>query len=124
MEQNTSMKDSASRPNFWRAPTDNDYGNGQPKREQIWKQSSKNFHVTDATATIKDGKAIVNVNYLLPAGNLYIITYTVYPSGVVNVAAHFTSTDMDALLRQKSLKQPEWQPLLRDRMLPALLLPN
>ena len=83
-------------PNFWRAPTDNDYGNGQPKREQIWKQSSKNFHVTDATATIKDGKAIVNVNYLLPAGNLYIITYTVYPSGVVNVAAHFTSTDMDA----------------------------
>lgn len=83
-------------PNFWRAPTDNDYGNGQPKREQIWKQSSKNFHVTDATATIKDGKAVVNVNYLLPAGNLYLITYTVYPSGVVNVAAHFTSTDMDA----------------------------
>lgn len=28
-------------PNFWRGPTDNDYGNGQPKREQIWKQSSK-----------------------------------------------------------------------------------
>ena len=83
-------------PNFWRAPTDNDYGNGQPKREQIWKQSSKNFNITDATAEIKDNKAIVNVNYLLPAGNLYIVTYTVYPSGVVNVAAHFTSTDMDA----------------------------
>ena len=28
-------------PNFWRAPTDNDYGNGGPKREQIWKQSSR-----------------------------------------------------------------------------------
>ena len=37
-------------PNFWRAPTDNDYGNGGPKREQIWKQSSKNFNVADAVS--------------------------------------------------------------------------
>lgn len=42
-------------PNFWRGPTDNDYGNGQPKREQIWKQSSKNFNVSDATVKM-DGK--------------------------------------------------------------------
>ena len=41
-------------PNFWRAPTDNDYGNGGPKREQIWKQSSKNFNVADVT-TETDG---------------------------------------------------------------------
>ena len=34
-------------PNFWRAPTDNDYGNGMPKRLQVWKESSKNFNVTD-----------------------------------------------------------------------------
>lgn len=83
-------------PNFWRAPTDNDYGNGMPKRLQIWKQSSKNFNVTDATARMEGNDAIINVNYLLPAGNLYIVTYTVYPSGVVNVAARFTSTEMSA----------------------------
>lgn len=83
-------------PNFWRAPNDNDYGNGQPKREQIWKQSSKNFNVADASAEIVNDKGVVKVNYLLPAGNLYIVTYTIYPSGVVNVSAHFTSTDMDA----------------------------
>ena len=38
-------------PNFWRAPNDNDYGNGAPKRLQVWKQSSKNFHVTDVKMT-------------------------------------------------------------------------
>lgn len=83
-------------PNFWRAPTDNDYGNGMPKRLQVWKESSKNFNVTDATATMDGNNAVVNVNYLLPAGNLYIVNYTIYPSGAVNVAARFTSTDMDA----------------------------
>ena len=83
-------------PNFWRAPTDNDYGNGQPKREQVWKQSSKNFQVADATAEMVDGNAVIKVNYLLKAGNLYMVTYKVYPSGVVNVAATFTSTEMSA----------------------------
>ena len=82
-------------PNFWRAPTDNDYGNGMPKRLQVWKESSKNFNVTDATVTMDGNNAVVNVNYLLPAGNLYIVNYTIYPSGAVNVAARFTSTDMD-----------------------------
>ena len=42
-------------PNFWRAPTDNDYGNGGPKREQIWKQSSKNFNVADVTTETSSG---------------------------------------------------------------------
>lgn len=83
-------------PNFWRGPNDNDYGNGMPKRLQVWKQSSKNFNVTDAKAELVDGNALVHVTYLLPAGNLYVLTYKIYPSGVVHVAAHFTSTEMDA----------------------------
>ena len=82
-------------PNFWRGPTDNDYGNGQPKREQIWKQSSKNFDVSDATVKMDGKNAIMTINYLLPAGNLYIVDYTIYPSGAVHVAAHFTSTEMN-----------------------------
>ena len=85
-------------PNFWRAPTDNDYGNGQPQREQIWKQSSRNFNAIDATADKdeKTGQVTLKATYLLPAGNLYIVSYKIYPDGVVNVAAHFTSTEMDA----------------------------
>ena len=83
-------------PNFWRGPTDNDYGNGGPEREQIWKQSSRKFNVTDASVAMDGDNAIVNVTYLLPAGNLYIIDYKIYPSGVLHVSAHFTSTEMGA----------------------------
>ena len=38
----------------------------------------------------------LNVTYLLAAGNLYVVTYKIYPNGVVNVNAKFTSTDMQA----------------------------
>ena len=83
-------------PNFWRAPNDNDYGNGQPKREQIWKQSSKNFQVADVITEADDNKTILTANYLLAAGNLYIVKYTIYPDGVVHADITFTSTDMEA----------------------------
>lgn len=83
-------------PNFWRAPNDNDYGNGAPKRLQIWKESSRDFKVAEATARMEGSDAVIKVNYMLPAGNLYIVTYKVYPSGAVNVRAHFTSTDREA----------------------------
>lgn len=83
-------------PNFWRAPNDNDYGNGAPKRLQVWKESSKNFKVTDVDVN-NEGKAVtLKATYLLAAGNLYVVTYKIYPSGIVNVNAKFTSTDMQA----------------------------
>ena len=83
-------------PNFWRAPNDNDYGNGAPKRLQVWKQSSNNFNVADAYIVMEGKTAVLTVNYLLAAGNLYIMTYKIHPSGVVKVGVHFTSTDMEA----------------------------
>lgn len=83
-------------PNFWRAPTDNDYGSGAPKRLQVWKQSSKNFNVADASIAMDGKDAVLNVDYLLAAGNLYRMTYRIHPSGIVKVNAIFTSTDMQA----------------------------
>ena len=61
-------------PNFWRAPNDNDYGNGAPKRLQVWKQSSKNFHVTDVNMTTENKVVLLKATYLLAAGNLYVVT--------------------------------------------------
>ena len=82
-------------PNFWRGPTDNDYGNGAPKREQVWKQSSKDFNVVEASIEMDGKDAVLKADYLLKAGNLYRMTYRIHPSGVVKVNAVFTSTDMD-----------------------------
>ena len=77
-------------PNFWRAPNDNDYGNGAPKRLHVWKQSSKDFHVTDTKVSTEDKAVLLQATYLLAAGNLYVVTYKIH------VNAKFTSTDMQA----------------------------
>ncbi len=78
------------------APNDNDYGNGAPKRLHVWKQSSKDFHVTDTKVSTEDKAVLLQATYLLAAGNLYVVTYKIYPSGIVHVNAKFTSTDMQA----------------------------
>ena len=83
-------------PNFWRAPNDNDYGSQEPKRLQIWKQSSKNFRVVEATLDMDGKDAVLKATYLLAAGNLYIATYRIHPSGVVKADYTFTSTEMEA----------------------------
>ena len=83
-------------PNFWRAPNDNDYGSQEPKRLQIWKLSSKNFHVVDASIKTDGQDAILKATYLLAAGNLYIATYRIHPSGTIKADYTFTSTDMEA----------------------------
>lgn len=80
-------------PNFWRAPTDNDYGNGAPNRLQIWKQSSKNFNVIDVKSSSHGNNQIMEITYLLAAGNLYKVQYTFYPSGILNVDVSFLSID-------------------------------
>ena len=89
-------------PNFWRAPNDNDYGSQMPKRLQIWKQSSKNFNVVDASLTMDGKDAVLKVSYLLAAGNLYIATYRIHPSGVVKANYTFTSTEMEAAKTEAS----------------------
>ncbi|MDO4163849.1 MAG: glycoside hydrolase family 2 TIM barrel-domain containing protein [Bacteroides sp.] len=83
-------------PNFWRAPNDNDYGSQAPKRLQVWKQSSKNFHVTEASVKMDGKDAVLTANYALPAGSLYIVTYRIHPSGVVKADYVFTSTEQEA----------------------------
>lgn len=84
-------------PNFWRAPNDNDYGNSNPKRLQIWKESSRNFKVNDATVSMEGKSAVLHVVYDLAAGNQYLIDYKIYPDGVVNIAVKFLPTEREAV---------------------------
>lgn len=89
-------------PNFWRAPTDNDYGNQMPMRLQTWKQASKNFNVTEAEVKMEGKDALLTAHYLLPAGNAYIATYRIHPSGVVRAEYVFTPAIRQALRTQAS----------------------
>lgn len=84
-------------PNFWRGPTDNDYGNGMPYRLQVWKQSSKDFKVTEVKTRKENEKAVVEVSYLLAAGNPYIMEYTIDAQGVLKVNAEFVGAHLEEL---------------------------
>lgn len=82
-------------PNFWRGLTDNDYGNGAPKRQEIWKEATNNLKVKDAGLTMDGDAAVLRVEYQLPAGNTFIADYKLYPSGVMHVDIMYNPLDRD-----------------------------
>ncbi|GHG14262.1 MULTISPECIES: glycoside hydrolase family 2 TIM barrel-domain containing protein [Amycolatopsis] len=73
-------------PNFWRAPTDNDIGNGHPNRVATWRYAGADRQVTDVTVT--PGRAVVvTVRGTLPTSvpSAYTTTYTVFGHGEIKV---------------------------------------
>lgn len=73
--------------NFWRAPTDNDFGNELPIRGKIWKDASTDPQVKSITLTKKTKKEIViTVIYSLPELNSEnTSSYTVFANGDILV---------------------------------------
>ncbi|KAK8839310.1 hypothetical protein M9Y10_032244 [Tritrichomonas musculus] len=82
-------------PNFWRGPTDNDYGNGAPSREQFWKEMSHEFKINECQATIENNVANLTVIYVLDEDCFYEVNYQVLSTGIVNVKAYYTCTQKD-----------------------------
>lgn len=72
------------RPNFWRGPTDNDYGNGEPTRAHAWKEASQTYH---ATVSVNDG--VIHAVYALPAGCSMAVDYSLLPNGLLKVSAAY-----------------------------------
>ena len=82
------------RPNFWRAPNDNDYGNGWPVRTQAYKTASREFNASAVAEKTAEG-AVLKVSYVLPTGNVYDVAYEVYADGIVKVVADFKGIESD-----------------------------
>ncbi|WP_408055926.1 glycoside hydrolase family 2 TIM barrel-domain containing protein [Streptomyces blattellae] len=75
-------------PNFWRAPTDNDKGNGQHTRNQTWRDAGANRKVTDVGVRELQGRAVeIKVSGTLPTTveSTYTTTYTVFGNGEIKV---------------------------------------
>lgn len=72
------------RPLFWRAPTDNDYGNGMPSRCQAFKVSSREFDVKAGL----EGDTVV-AEYSLASGNIFTVRYTLLEGGILSVESDF-----------------------------------
>ena len=75
-------------PNFWRAPTDNDRGNGHPTRNGTWRAAGRNRTVTGvAVARPSDRSRRIAVTGTLPTStqSSFTLTYTVYGNGEIKV---------------------------------------
>jgi len=97
--------------NFWRAPTDNDFGNGMDKRCAIWKEVSQNT-LADNIVVNQTGKDEVNIEVLKNLdevkGDLKI-RYSVFGNGDVRIHNHFIpdppeSRDRNYLIGQENDK--------------------
>ncbi|MCU0458315.1 MAG: DUF4981 domain-containing protein [Bacteroidales bacterium] len=92
---------SGMRPDFWRAPTDNDYGNGMEKRNAPWREAGakavmKSAHISQPGL----GSAGVKFTFEIPGTTGtkiadLVTEYTVHSGGVVDVSFHFTKTDLN-----------------------------
>ncbi|TRZ42306.1 beta-galactosidase [Robertkochia solimangrovi] len=76
--------------NFWRAPTDNDYGNNQQKRTESWKEASTKALIKDVTID-KEGKSIrVTIEKELTAQQAMLKEiYTINRAGEISVRNEF-----------------------------------
>ncbi|MFF9034312.1 glycoside hydrolase family 2 TIM barrel-domain containing protein [Streptomyces sp. NPDC014892] len=85
----TRLLTSGPTPNFWRAPTDNDNGNGQHTRNQTWRDAGTNRKVTDvAVRALGTDRAVeIKVTGTLPTTteSSYTTTYTVFGNGEIKV---------------------------------------
>ncbi|MFQ6047325.1 MAG: beta-galactosidase domain 4-containing protein, partial [Gemmatimonadales bacterium] len=82
-------------PNFWRPPTDNDYGNGMPQRQGIWRDAGSR-RVVERVTTNRVAPAVVRINVeaAIPAGgSRYYTSYTVYGSGDIVAENRFVPGD-------------------------------
>ncbi|MBN1995928.1 DUF4981 domain-containing protein [candidate division KSB1 bacterium] len=81
----------ALQPDFWRAPTDNDFGNRMPERCEVWKDLDKEFIVSRVGVRQPvPGKVTVAVDFdIRRIESVAQINYTIYSDGTVAVASTF-----------------------------------
>lgn len=83
--------DGALTPNFWRAPTDNDFGAGLQRKFMVWKNPE--IKLQTLKYAVEDGLAVIRAEYDIKAvsAKLYL-TYTINNEGCIKVNQKLTTT--------------------------------
>ncbi|MCU4675258.1 DUF4981 domain-containing protein [Catenovulum sp. 2E275] len=85
--------------NFWRAPTDNDFGNKLPERGQNWKQASQNQQV-DSLKIINKSKNLIKLKQeiiLKEIESRAIVTYLINSLGEIQLDIEFNPSNPQTL---------------------------
>lgn len=84
----------ALRPQFWRAPTENDLGAGLDARFGVWK--SPVLKLTQFDAVTEEGVAVVTARYEMPqVKGVLTMTYRINGAGEVSVAEQLEAGDAE-----------------------------
>lgn len=82
----------APRPAYWRAPTENDLGNGFAARSSIW-SAAEAWQVCESVQVLEESEHRVSIRYAYGApalpGLRTEVTYTVDDRGVVHAGVHY-----------------------------------
>ena len=79
-------------PQFWRAPTDNDWGNGQQVKANAWRYAAENRKCVKTELSQQGNTVVVTSTYRMEdVPSDYVVTYVVNPSGDVKVTASWKS---------------------------------
>ncbi|MFT2011303.1 glycoside hydrolase family 2 TIM barrel-domain containing protein [Pontibacter sp. 13R65] len=84
-------------PYFWRAPTDNDFGNHMPEKLSVWREAHKNMKLVNVQAGKKQAQGQpIKVTYELTDQKIpYTIDYLIRNDGAVQVTAAIDMTGKD-----------------------------
>ncbi len=82
--------ESPLRPDFWRAPIDNDRGRNMAQSQGLWRTAHEDRQVRAFTVEEKNGAVVVKITSHLPSVTAdWFTTYTVHSSGDIVVEARF-----------------------------------
>jgi len=78
------------RPNFWRASTDNDFGNRMPEKCNVWHAAGKNITLKKIAISGEGNNAIVTADlFLKDVASYYKIVYSMTADGALAVNIHY-----------------------------------
>ncbi len=85
------LVESGPEPNFWRAPTDNDFGNQMPRRLAVWRRASLRRDLMSIEAREAGaGRAVVEAEYFLPdVPATHIVRFTILGDGWMTMTHEF-----------------------------------
>lgn len=91
--------DRIPKPNFWRAPVDNDMGSNMPARYSMWKGASMYISTKDPETNSlnipkiieNDNNVMIEYDYIIPTQPVSNckVTYTVYGDGKITVSMNY-----------------------------------
>lgn len=99
---NQRLLSAGPQPDFWRAPTDNDFGNRMPEISHVWQLAGQNKQLKSFDVKSSETEIIISVKYVLSdVSSPYSIIYTVLPDGTVKVKASWEAgrTDLPEIPR-------------------------